>query len=148
MEPRLNGVMVLSCNGIPVRGSSFPPRSHCNWSVKDVIWIFAASRIWLPPDFGVTRYMIWVTNALKKVVSFFPSQIVISCYGRVTSLPFYRQSLRIEKQPMQYRRIHRNNQLFLVCKQCWIHVRHISNVCEPCGGCEVFSNIGFELDIL
>lgn len=47
-----------------------------------------------------------------------------------------------------YRQIHRNNKLLMVCKQCWIHVRHISMVCEPCGGCDFLNNIGFELDIL
>lgn len=24
-------------------------------------------------------------------------------------------------------------QLHLVCKLCWLHVRHISTICEPCG---------------
>ena len=36
----------------------------------------------------------------------------------------------------------------MACKQCWIHVHYISMLCEPCGGCEFFDNIGFELDIL
>ena len=39
-------------------------------------------------------------------------------------------------------------QLYLVCKLCWLYVRHISTICEPCGGCEFFDNKGFELDLL
>ena len=31
---------------------------------------------------------------------------------------------------------------------CWLYVRHISTICEPCGGCEFFDNKGFELDLL
>ena len=38
--------------------------------------------------------------------------------------------------------------LFLVCKLCWIHLRPILMLCEPCGGCDFFNSIGFELDIL
>ena len=39
-------------------------------------------------------------------------------------------------------------QLYLTCRQCWIHVRHVSHLCELCGGCEFWNSIGFELDIL
>ena len=36
-------------------------------------------------------------------------------------------------------------QLYLVCKNCWIHLRHVSTLCEPCRGCEFFERIGWEL---
>ena len=36
-------------------------------------------------------------------------------------------------------------QLCLVCRGCWIHLRHVSTLCEPCGSCEFFDSIGFEL---
>ena len=36
-------------------------------------------------------------------------------------------------------------QLYLVCKNCWIHLRHVSTLCEPCRGCEFFESIGWEL---
>ena len=26
--------------------------------------------------------------------------------------------------------------LYLVCKNCWIYLRHVSTLCEPCRGCE------------
>ena len=40
------------------------------------------------------------------------------------------------------------SELYLTCRQCWLHVRHVSTLCEPCGGCEFWESIGFELDIL
>ena len=36
-------------------------------------------------------------------------------------------------------------QLYLLCRDCWIHLRHVSTLCEPCGGCEFLDSIGFEL---
>ena len=47
-----------------------------------------------------------------------------------------------------FRRRNLMGQLYLVCKICWIHVRHVSTLCEPCGGCDFWDGIGFELDIL
>ena len=35
--------------------------------------------------------------------------------------------------------------LYLVCKNCWTHLRHVSTLCEPCRGCEFFESIGWEL---
>ena len=46
-----------------------------------------------------------------------------------------------------YRATNLTGQLHLVCKICWIHLRHVSTLCEPCAGCEFFDHIGFELDI-
>ena len=36
-------------------------------------------------------------------------------------------------------------QLYLVCRDCWIHLRHLSTLCEPSGCCEFSDSIGFEL---
>lgn len=90
----------------------------------------------------VTWFGLWY---LLKMFHFFP-QIVISCYGWFTSLPFFRHSSRGKKQqispdPQEFQIVHGLQTLL-------IHIRPISMVCEPCRGCEVFNNIGFELDIL
>ena len=90
----------------------------------------------------VTWFGLWY---LLKMFHFFP-QIVISCYGWFISLPFFRHSSRGKKQqispdPQEYQIVHGLQTVL-------IHIRPISMVCEPCGVCEVFNNIGFELDIL
>ena len=81
-----------------------------------------------------------------KNVSFFPSD----CHFvvRATYPPSLFSGTRYVLRNNVFRHVHRNTKLFMVCKQCWIHVRHISMVCEPYWGCKFFDNIGFELDIL
>ena len=84
-------------------------------------------------------------NDLKDV-SFFPLRLSFRATDNFPTFPFSGNHYVLRNNV--FRQIHRNKQLFMVCKQCWIHVRHISMVCEPCGGCDFFENIGLELDIL
>ena len=39
-------------------------------------------------------------------------------------------------------------ELYLTCRECWLHVRHVSTLSEPFGECEFWESIGFELGIL
>ena len=44
-----------------------------------------------------------------------------------------------------FRRPNLTGQLYFVCQICWAHVRHVSTLCEPCGGCELLDSIGYYL---
>ena len=35
-------------------------------------------------------------------------------------------------------------QLYFVCKHCWIYLRHVSTLHEPCRGCAIMESIGWE----
>ena len=34
--------------------------------------------------------------------------------------------------------------LYFVCKNCWIHLRHVLTLHEPCQGCAIMESIGWE----
>ena len=34
--------------------------------------------------------------------------------------------------------------LYFVCKHCWIYLRHVSSLHEPCRGCAMMESIGWE----
>ena len=44
-----------------------------------------------------------------------------------------------------FRRPNLTGQLYFVCQICWAHVRHVSTLCEPCGGCEPLDSVGYDL---
>ena len=83
----------------------------------------------------VTLFGLWY---LLKHVLFFP-QIVISWYD-FSSFPF--SGTHYVLRHNVFRATNLTGHLYLVCKICWIHLRHISTVCEPSAGCEFFNNIG------
>ena len=88
--------------------------------------------------------MIWVILDLEHV-SFF----LRLSFRSMNHLPFFPFSgTHYVLRHNVFRATNLTGQLYLVCKICWIHLRHVSTLCEPCAGCEFFNNIGFESDIL
>ena len=88
--------------------------------------------------------MIWVILDLEHVSFFF--RLSFRATNNLPSFPFSGTHHVLRHNVFRGRSF--TGQLHLVCKLCWLHVRHISIICEPCEGCEFFDNIGFELDIL
>ena len=133
MEARLNGVFDPSCNGTVVRGSSSLPHAHCNCLVNNVICAFAVSRIRLLVT-GATCYRILGINALRLACIFPPFRLSIRGTDHFSPFPFSGTHYVLRNNV--FRRRNPTGQLYLVCKLCWIHVRHVSTLFEPCGGCD------------
>ena len=92
--------------------------------------------------FDVTRFKV---PTLLDYLSFF---LRLSFRGTSDLPPFPFSGTHHVMKNNVFRRRNLTGQLYLVCKICWIHVRHVSTLCEPCGGCDFWDGIGFELDIL
>ena len=69
-------------------------------------------------------------------LSFPPPPFRLSISGTHHFSPFPFSGTHYVLRNNIFRRRNPTGQLYLVCKLCWIHVRHVSTVCEPCGSCD------------
>ena len=100
------------------------------------------SSIWAHLVIGVRCYKIWDTHpALKKTLFLF--RFSFRGTSDLSPFPFSATTQVMENNVFTRRNL--TGQLYLVCKNCWIHFRHVSTLCEPCRGCEFFESIGWEL---
>ena len=89
----------------------------------------------------VTRF--GVPTLLNKL-SFFPP-FRLSFRGTSDLPPFPFSGTYHVMRNNVFRRPNLTGQLYFVCQICWAHVRHVSTLCEPCGGCELLDSIGYDL---
>ena len=92
----------------------------------------------------VTRFEV---PTLLNKLSFFPP-FRLSFRGTSDLPPFLFSGTHHVLRNNVFRRPNLTGQLYFVCQICWLHVRHVSTLSVPCGGCEFWESIGFELDIL
>ena len=88
----------------------------------------------------VTRFGIPIA-LLKK--HFFSFRFSFRGTSDLSPFPFSATNQVMENNVFTRRNL--TGQLYLVCNNCWIHLRHVSTLCEPCRGCEFFESIGWEL---
>ena len=88
--------------------------------------------------------MTWAMNDLKHV-SFF-LRLLFRATDHFPPFPF--SGIHHVLRNNVFRGPNLKGELYLTRRQCWLHVRHISTLCEPCGGYDFLDSIGFELDIL
>ena len=86
----------------------------------------------------VTRF--WIPIPLLKTLFF---RFSFRGMSDLSPFPFPATTQVMENNVFTRRNL--TGQLYLVCKNCWIHLRHVSTLCEPCRGCEFFERIGWEL---
>ena len=88
--------------------------------------------------------MTWAMNDLKHV-SFF-LRLSFRATDHFPPFPFLGTHHVLRNNV--FRGPNLTGELYLTCRQCWLHVRHISTLCEPCESCDFLDSIGFELEIL
>ena len=62
--------------------------------------------------------------------------------GDLSPFPFSATTQIIEDHSIPRRNL--TGKLFLVCKQCWLQLRPVWSLCEPCRGCAMMESIGWE----
>ena len=117
-----NGTFI--CYAWPQR----PSATQADYSITALLFVMHDHTGWL-------QHNCTVKNDLKDV-SFLSLRLSFRATDNLPSFPFWGTHYVLRNNA--FRQIHRNNKLFMVCKQCWLHVRHISMACEPCGGWKCF----------
>ena len=143
MVPPLHGVSsAVSCSGTLDQGSLFRFRVHSNYSVVVVIWTFVVRAIYTCPVIGVRCCKAWdIHPVLKKC--FFRFRFSFCHTSHLSPFPFSATTQVMTNHT-------RNNvqnltgQLYFVCKHCWIYLRHVSTLHEPCRGCAIMNSMGWE----
>ena len=140
----LHGVpSVASCSGTLDRDSPFHFRDPLNYFVVVVIWIFVVSVTYTCPVIGVSCCKAWATHPILKTCFFFIFFRFSFCHTSHLS-PFLISA--IAQVIHQHSRSLQNltGQLYFVCKRCWIYVRHVSELHEPCRGCAMMDSMDWE----
>ena len=145
MEPPRRGVITtVSCNGTPDQGSLFHFQIHSNYSVVVVIWIFVPHVIYIYHVIGATCWKAWDTHFVLKTRFFFFSFFRFSfCHtSHLSPFPFSATTQVINKHTKCRQNL--TGQLYLICKRCWIHLRHVRTLHEPCRGCAIMDSLDWD----
>jgi len=121
--PAFSAPLTITLSSLLFEPSSCPASEHPLLLVRDV-----------------TRYGIPIP-LLKKHFYFF--RFSFRGMSDLSPFPFSAIAEVIDTHVMQ--RSNLTGKLYFVCKQCWIHIKHVSTLSEPCWGCAFFESIGWEL---
>jgi len=65
----------------------------------------------------------------------------------VTQAPFFSDTYDVIHRHSR-RSDHLFGRLRFLCIDCWLHVRPVQYICQPCGGCVLINHLGVESDLL
>ena len=143
MVPPLHGVSsVVSCNGTPDQGSLFRFRIPSNYFVVDVIGTSVAHVTYMRPVIGAKCCKAWdIHPSFDTSISFFFR--FSFCYtSHLSPFPFSAST----QVMTHHTRVTQNltGELYFVCTQCQIYIRHVSTLHEPCRGCAIMESTGWD----
>ena len=143
MVPPLHGVSsAASCSGTLDRGSPFHFRDPLNYSVVVVIWTFVVPATYTCPVIGARCCKSWATHPVLKNMFFIFFRFSFCHESHLSPFPFSAIAQVMDQHSRSLQNL--TGQLYFVCKRCWIYLRHVSTLHEPCRGCAMMDSMDWE----
>ena len=144
MVPPLHGVSsAVSCSGTLDQGSPFHFRDPLNYSVVVVIWTFVLLATYTCPVIGARCCKEWATHPVLKKTYVFPFFRFSFCHtSHLSPFPFSAIAQVMDQHTRNLQNL--TGRLYFVCKRCWIYLRHVATLHEPCRGCAMMDSMEWE----
>ena len=139
----LHGVSsAASCSGTLDRGFIFHFRDPLNYSVVVVISTFVVLVTYTCPVIGARYCKPWVTHPILKNMFFIFFRFSFCHTSHLSPFPFSAIAEVIDHHSRSLQNL--TGKLYFVCKRCWIYLRHVSELHEPCRGCAMMDSMEWE----
>ena len=103
--------------------------SSCAWLTRAMLLVRDVARHGIPTPFLKKNFFLFFRFSFRHASDLSP-------------FPFSATTQVIDNHTRPRRNL--TGRLYFVCKQCWIYLRHVTTLHEPCRGCAMMESIGWE----